>query len=404
MIFNPDSETISFGYDEDEEEKVDPREHYAALVADVRAMMKKIQKAPNENFPEFLWNPGQNDFSNEDEFYDPNQYIEMGLGHIVIDNGAEIIDSIKGLKNRYKDYFKYIDALDIWYRYYDFIVETYGDFDFFANLVQSGSISVPLRRKPKLKSAKGNKYLLEIKVPLSRINREDGLTDEEIAEIGKNYPDQLEVYEDYYEYIDHLSKYNKNEEKRLQRESRVRNYARTSSVVSPDRTALDDYLNSISNNSNYGYSSGNRPLSDDLEAFHEYDGYDEDLKNDLMGLRRKTYVDTNYHILCQTSEDTDAVDLYTELAKNGYEVGMLMKNSSMNREAVKMITRQFDDEKSIKKMKKMKKKKLKNEKKLQKALTANEQVRNILTKNKVSFDPDDRMLSFTLSDIQHGGI
>ena len=126
MILNDTNGQISFAsYEPDEEDIVDPKKHYAELVADVKSMMKKIVKAPNENFPDFIWSPVQNDFS--DEFHkDNHQYISLGLGLIKIENGGEIMDSVKKLKNRYKDYFEYLDAVAIWDRYYDFIEETYG--------------------------------------------------------------------------------------------------------------------------------------------------------------------------------------------------------------------------------------------------------------------------------------
>ena len=45
---------------------------------------------------------------------------------------------------------------------------------------------------------------------------------------------------------------------------------------------------------------------------------------------------------------------------------------------------------------------MKEERELYESLSANESVRNILTKNRVSFNADDSMLSFTLKDIMKG--
>ena len=70
-----------------------------------------------------------------------------------------------------------------------------------------------------------------------------------------------------------------------------------------------------------------------------------------------------------------------------------------------MITRNAgieEDDISPKKAKKLKKKRMKEERKLYESLSANESVRNILTKNRVSFNADDSMLSFTLKDIMKG--
>ena len=403
MIFDPESRQISFACDDEEEEEVDPREHYNQLVDDIKNMMRKIHKSPNENFPDFLWEPVQNDFSDEYSI-DKHIYIDMGLGKIEVNNGGEIMDSIRDLKNRYKDYFEYIDALDRWKQYYNFIEDTYGNFDFFADMAINGGTSIPFKRKPKLKNAKKNKYLLEINVPISRIDREDGLTDDQIKELGDGLPDQIEIYEDYYEYITLLADFNKKEEKRLQRENRIRNYRKTSSVGTPDSDAFMAYINGEVSSSNYGASINRRPLSDDIEAFHEYDGLDEDLKRDAMGLRNKPVMDMSYGVLMETGQTKDEIEVYTELAKAGYEVGIMMKKSNMDRKAVKMITRSvgIEDDVSPKKAKKLKKKRMKEERKLYESLSANESVRNILTKNRVSFNAEDSMLSFTLKDIMKG--
>lgn len=403
MIFDPESRQISFACDDEEEEEVDPREHYNQLVDDIKNMMRKIHKSPNENFPDFLLEPVQNDFSDEYSI-DKHTYIDMGLGKIEVNNGGEIMDSIRDLKNRYKDYFEYIDALDRWKQYYNFIEDTYGNFDFFADMAINGGTTIPFKRKPKLKNAKKNKYLLEINVPISRIDREDGLTDDQIKELGDELPDQIEIYEDYYEYITLLADFNKKEEKRLQRENRIRNYRKTSSVGTPDSDAFMAYINGEVSSSNYGASINRRPLSDDIEAFHEYDGLDEDLKRDAMGLRNKPVMDMSYGVLMETGQTKDEIEVYTELAKAGYEVGIMMKKSNMDRKAVKMITRSvgIEDDVSPKKAKKLKKKRMKEERKLYESLSANESVRNILTKNRVSFNAEDSMLSFTLKDIMKG--
>ena len=404
MIFDPESHQISFACDDEEEDEVNPQEHYNELVNDIKNMMRKIHKSPNENFPDFLWEPVQNDFSDEYSI-DNHTYIDMGLGKIEVNNGGEIMDSIRDLKNRYKDYFDYIDALDRWKQYYNFIEDTYGNFDFFADMAINGGTAIPFKRKPKLKNAKKNKYLLEINVPISRINRENGLSDDQIKDLGDELPDQIDIYEDYYEYVTLLADLNKKEEKRLQRESRIRNYRKTSSVGMTDSDAFMAYINGEVSSSNYGASSSRRPLSDDIEAFHEYDGLDEDLKKDAMGLRSKPVMDMSYGVLMSTGQTSDEIDVYSELAKAGYEVGIMMKKSNMDRKAVKMITRNAgieEDDISPKKAKKLKKKRMKEERKLYESLSANESVRNILTKNRVSFNADDSMLSFTLKDIMKG--
>ena len=407
MIFDREQNRFSFASFEMDEDEVDPKQHYADLVADVKSMIAKIKKAPIENFPGFLTEPVQNDFT-DDEYDDQHKYIDMGLGHVEMENGTEIMQSISHLRNRYKNYFDYIDALDVWQRYHDFIEDTHGSFDFFAEMVEQGNISFPLKRKPKLKNAKKNKYLLEIDVPISRINREDGLTDEQIKELGDEMPEQLEIYEDYYEYITFLSKYNRKEEERLQRENRIRNYRKTSAIGSPEQNAIMDYLSGSISENNYGISH-NRPLSDDVEAFHDYDGYNEDMKKDLMGLRNKISMDSDWGVICSYGGDRDTYEVYSALANAGYDVRGMVESSTMDRKAVKLIEKaapMMDDDLPLKKRKKLKKQRKKTEQSVIDRLYANESARNILTKNRVSFDADDNIMSFTLKDIMNpnGGV
>ena len=270
-------------------------------------------------------------------------------------------------------------------------------------MVEQGNISFPLKRKPKLKNAKKNRHLLEINVPISRINREDGLTDEQIKELGEELPEQLEIYEDYYEYITQLAKFNKKEEQRMERESRVRNYRKTSAIGTPEANAIMDYLSGNISQDNYGISR-NRPLADDIVAFHEYDGYDEDLKRDLMGLRREIKMDPDYKILCEYGQDRDTFEVYSALASAGYDVKGMVDSSTMDRKAVKLIQKaapDMIDDLSPKKRKKLEKRRKKKDKELTERLYANEVVRNTLTKNRISFDAEENMMSFTLKDIMN---
>lgn len=402
MIFNPDTNQVTFACfdEEDESTEVNAAQHYIDLVTEMRALMKRIKATPNERFPEFLWEPSQNDFS-QDGFNDNHSYIVMGLGKIQVENGTEIMKSVSQMTNRYKNYFDYIDALEIWQRYYDFIVETYGSFKFFEELVESGDVAFPLKKRPKLKNAKANKHLLEINVPVSRIDRSQGVSDEVLSKLGSEMPNQLIIYEDYYEYTEYLAKFNRAEELRLQRNSRIKGFRKVSSVGTPESEAILDYLSGeLSTAINYG-TARNRPLSDDIEAFHEYDGYGEELKNELLGLRSSIKIDPNYGCLVETGHMDDAMDVYKELATAGWDVGQIIQNSSMDKKSVKLITNAIglDSEVSGKKAKKLKKKRMKAERKLYEHLESDENVRNILTKNKVSFDPEDNMITFTMKDV-----
>lgn len=404
MIFDPDTRKISLACNEPDEEDIitDPEGHYRELVDHVKSVYRKIKKAPIESFPEFLWEPAQNDFS-DDVYVDHHQYIDMGIGRIEAENGSEIMNAVGKLKNRYKNYFDYIDALAVWERYRNFIEDTYGDFEYFGYLFENGVTSYQFKRKPKLKNAKKNRHLLEIDVPISRINPNDSLSITEIAELCNEMPDQIEIYDDYYEYVTYLSEYNKKEEKRMQREDRIKNCRRVTTSGLPEIGAITNYLTNDSKAEAFKYGANrDRPLSEDIEAFHEYDGLEEDLKRDAMGLRNTVSLDTISGIYVTKTRTQDEIDVYTTLAANGYDVSGLMTNTSMDRTAMKLISEsvsKYDDSFTSKKAKKMRKKRAKNEKKLIEALTANESVRKIMTKNRVTFDTDENMLSFTLKDI-----
>lgn len=403
MIFDPDSKQISFAcFDDDDEEVVDERAHYLELVEDARTMMKRIMRTPNENFPSFLLEPVQNTFTDSESKLGVS-YIDMGLGKVHVENGAEIMQSINGLRNRYKDYFEYMDALATWQRYYDFVEETYGSFEFFASLVEEGVAALPLRLKPKFKNAKKNRHLLEIDVPISRIDRSQGISDEEFAKICSEIPDQIEIYEDYFEYIETMAEFNKAAEEKLMRDNRVKGFRKTSSVnATSSDTAIMEYLSGGYSTTNRSGIVRDRPLCDDIEAFHEYDGLSEDLKQDAMGLRNRVYTDLNLGVLMSTGQTQDDIEVYTALNAAGFDVGAILDDTTMDKKAVKLIKNSIpglDTNVSAKKAKKMKKKRKKMEKELYDQMAANESVRGILTKNRIEFNAEDNMISFTAKDL-----
>ena len=165
---------------------------------------------------------------------------------------------------------------------------------------------------------------------------------------------------------------------------------------------MTEYLSDIIPENNYGISS--RPLSDDIEAFHQYDGYDEDLKKDLMGLRNKISMDSDWGVICSYGGDRDTYEVYSALASAGYDVRGMVDSSTMDRKAVKLIESvapDIDTDQSSKKNKKLKKKRKKAEKIMYERMSANETARNILTRNRVSFNADDNIMSFTLKDIMN---
>lgn len=399
MVFDSDNKQITFAaFDDEEEEIVDETQHYRDLVTEMRMIMKRIKITPNENFPEFLWNPNQNDFS-EGQFRDTHMYLKMGLGMIEVENGAEIMRSVSQMNTRKKDYFDYVDSLEIWERYYDFIVETYGSFKTFVEMVDNGETELPLVKKPKLKKAKKNRHLLELKVPVSRIDRSLGVSDEMLKQLGSELPDQFELYEDYEEYSKYLHKYNKKEEHRLQRKSRMGGFYKVTSVSNNDDAILE-YLSNPSKISDNGIPK-TRGLCEDVEIMHEYDGYPEDIKERMLGLHRTVVIDQTYGHLRETSTHDNDMDVLTALNEGGWDVGGIIQNSGMDKKAKKMYSSEFGclEEVSPKKAKKMKKKREKAERVLYDTLSSNESIRNILSKNRVEFDAAENMITFTSKDV-----
>lgn len=397
--WDPIKKKLYLGYNDDEDDHIDPKQHYAELVEDARTMMKRVMRTPKEAFPEFLWDPGQNDFTDEG-FVDNHLYIEIGLGRIEKKNGVAIMQAASHLKSRYKNYFDYIDALAVWQDYREFIEDIYGDFRCFSEMVEAGQVNYPLKNKPKLKNAKKNRHLLEIKVPISRINPDEIFTDEQFKQLGDAMGPQIEIYDDYYEWMDICSEINVKEEQRIRRKERIRNYRKTSAFGDFELNTINKYL---SGDGFMIYNDGitYRPLSEDLEAMHEFDGLNEDLKRDAMGLRHKSYVNPEYKIITETGQTEDEVDVYSTLAANGWDINGMLSSATMDKKSMKAIRRAIpglEEEMSPKKAKKLKKRRKRYERVLYETLSANEEVRNIMTKNRITFSPEDNMLSFTIDN------
>ena len=336
-------------------------------VAEIKAQAKIC---PKEQCAHFIWECHQNDFIDEymerEGIPDNHEYLSIATGRVKgYTNGCDILRSINKLKRRYKNYYDWLDALEIWEEYYEYIEGYYGNFEIFKEMAAEGTNEFPYKERPKLKHAKRNKFLVEMTEPISRINKAEALPREDLKEIVQDFPYQIEIYEDYYESLEIAEEINANQQRQIAQEYRLKNYLRekkSSSYFENNKTsAIMDYFTT-------GSTEGlldrvmPKPLSEDVAAMHQYDGYEPELRDELMGIRRKIKISLDNPDIEEFNEqmdkDYDALDVYSYMAANGWDVGGLIDDSGMDETSVEMFHRKIpqlieDDSHDVKKMKKL---------------------------------------------------
>lgn len=399
-----DSELFSFTTVlTDEEYEEEQREHSIEVHRVVTELLDQAITMPDEKIPEFVWNPFTNDF---DDGFD---YIRAAMT-----GESAIIMEANRLKNKYQNYFDWLDALAVWEEYHAFIEENYGSWEYYKEAVEDGLVSAIIHNRPKLKKSKDNKGLDKVTVPLSRADPNEAVD----ADMLKLICEELPVVHEDIENDESLETWrisrivNRSETRKSEVEARIRGaYKR-----GVDDRSMDGMLQFVmSANSDERGILSKGSLADEIEAMHADDGIDpaivqHDLES-LGGNRTLTVYssngsyDDNYGAFM--TRDRDMEEFFTALAEAGYDAMGFVNGLSMDKEAKMRLTGTVSQNTGIyseKELKKMKKREKKARKRLSDRLTADANIRNILTMNKLDLSKSlgDDELSFTISDMLRG--
>ena len=105
-----------------------------------------VGQAPNDIFPDFLWNPLINDFGVD--------YYRIGTMN------DPVILKARNLRKKYSNFFDYVDALEIYKEYVQYLIDKYGSWSIVKNSAEVGMLDEFLPSEPKLKMTKKNKQYL----------------------------------------------------------------------------------------------------------------------------------------------------------------------------------------------------------------------------------------------------
>lgn len=314
-------------------------------------MTREICSLPKEKFPEYLFTPVHSVVAYDDENY-----------HSRITD--ENLRSVMKLKRRYNNFFQWVDAMEIYNSYKDYIEDTYGSFKKVVKGMKKGYYSIYIPDEPKLKKTRDNRTLLSSGILPSRtvekIDIQEWAThefDRADAKTPQAVKDQITTEGLYY------YEPTKEERKKAQKAARLsRQNQRLANIY------LDDNMSSGMNIINDFYNPNRKRVGSDgkygsgfslAQAMKEYEEqqlmYDWELMEDF----KDDYVYMNgRHV---ERKDAEALEIVKELAQEGWDVNKIIGSANLGTASMKMLKNEMGlqvpmSKKELKKWKKEKKK------------------------------------------------
>lgn len=387
--------------DELEEQEAERFEELQEIATEIKQQAKTKS---NESLPGFIWSPVVNLFD------DCQDYIELAMCSRLPE-----IAAVANIIGKHADYFDYIDALDKWNSYYEWVLDEYGSWESFEEMVKDGIISIPLINAPRLKKTPENKGLRKLKCAVSRVDVSGGPSDAELSKILADVTPSIEIYTDEEEYWTHLRDVNRADEARFKAISRVRGLRRIDSRVVADPRA-DAIMQFLNRDTFLGIDDLFKPKSfaAEMEELHRYDGMSDEEIDALMsdvpgygygvgfGTEESIYLDSQRKMIVDKRKK-ESTEIYKLLDAAGFDVGQIINGVQMDKKSRRMIKRDLglegQSEKEIKRLKKERKRKAKADDVLRDRLLSDHRTRDMLMHNKIAYERNDDLLSFTLDSI-----
>lgn len=348
-----------------------------------------VQEAPDNIFPDFLFNPVFNDF---DDGYYQKSFVQNDL-----------MASIKRLRRRYGNYFQWAEAMNIYEEYMETLVEKYGSMRVIKNALHYDLMPDPVPAKPKLKNNKKNRQFMNSGiVPSERIANVHLDSDTVIQMARQMFPDTMG--NDIDEAVE-FTKVPKETRKRLSRiqthmEGRQR---RHNLYRSQNSNAGTDFIVEYLMNSKRGIYDrhGNYTGDDDMslkEIVKEQEIIDSTRPELLDDPSESTTVIRNGRLVNRREEQQ--LEIYKLLYEQGIDVIGAFGNS-MSKKSVKMVRSHIGDTEpaSKKKLKKIRKRAEKEQEKIARRADNNRLLEETLLGNRFTMSETDNALSFRLKDI-----
>lgn len=350
-----------------------------------------VTKAPDERFPEFLFNPSFNDFG--DNYYQQSKS----------ENDAK---EIRGLRRKYSNFFDYIDAIRIYNRYMDKMIEKYGGIKIIKNCIKEDLISDYIPPKPKLKMNRRNKEFLRCGIIPSRVLIKERPSAEEYKELARKMQptatgQTVEDYDPYAKLPKSVEKAVKLAAKKFEQKQRLENmYCSTGTDNGSD--FIVEYLNNASKGHYTTIGEYKEESILDIVKDEERRSMipEEILMAEENYAANKTRVVNGRLVYAREQEK---IELMENLYQAGIDVlGVFRKN--MDRKTVKMVRSRIgldDDERYMtKKELRQYKKRMKQERKRMEKRRDNDRILSeTLLANKIDLGRSGDSMNLRLSDL-----
>lgn len=349
-----------------------------------------VVRLSDEEFPDFLFNPLFTELCDEDGYFDEVE-------------DKELIE-VMNLKRRYNNIFKYFEAMEVYNRYMDKLIEKYGSYKNLKKCVKYGACDdVYIPPEPKLKQTKENKLLLKCGIVPSKMisgwtpifRKVEPLTEEEL----NNWDDSELTLKDLDKDERKAVIYSIDE---VNRESRRRGlYSRA--YKNPGFDLIQEYYASLENANRINGKGEHEPLTlseriKNEQRLAEMTPTEIDMLDyDKYSVQNGRYV-RNSEIAQQ--------ELYKVMYENGFDVLSQLKGSGMKNKEIKMIRKKIGAFEPLtkKEEKKWRKKEKKYGKKRAARDKADKELTRLLTGNRISSDRDVRdMMNFTMDSLMRRG-
>lgn len=333
-------------------------------------MTREICSAPKEKFPNYLFNPVHSALALDDEEY-----------HSRVTN--ENMKSVMKLKRRYNNFFQWLDAMQIYSDYKEYIESEYGSFKKIKKAVDKGILSIYLPPEPKLKKTRQNRTLLATGIIPSQkefdfdFKEWAARTIEEQAEKTPQYlVDQIKDNDVFF------TEPSKEEIKEATKALRMtKQQHRLGGLYLEDGNIGMNIINDF-------YVAGRERVGKDGK-YHQPVSLSEAVKDmkkrELMfeseleqeGLDDYVYLN-HRHV---EREKAEMIELWNELAQEGWNVGKMIGNANLNTATMKMLRKEagINVPMSKKELKKWKKDKAEHDKRIQRKRQNDSQLLQTIT-------------------------
>lgn len=354
--------------------------------------LELIAKVDDSLFPDYLFNPIFNDF--EDNYYEKS----------IVKDSLSL--EARGLRRKYSDFFKYMDAIQVYNAYMDMLVEKYGGKRVIKNAIKEDMMEDFVPAKPKLKNSRKNREYMKSVLQPSRKEKIDQPTDEWIHVLANTlFPDKTGENVDENELT---KKPDKKLEKQIREMTekmagvhRRKSMYRGTGVSGGQSDFIVDYINQVAKGGKFGTEttfsdSESRSILDIVKEENMANDVPIEILEDNINHGGRKIVNGRM----VDYDDYRRIETMKELYANGIDIfGKFTKN--MSKTSVKMIRSSLGSSAPMtKKEKKNLKKRTKQEqKRIAKRQDSDRELSRILTRNKIDVRSYNDNLSLRLKDI-----